>query len=101
VAFHIELHAIAATAFAEIVDEPPILQAAVVLNSERPYFAIAADLLMAVYHVKRLGVGRDRDTVGPIDVLLRQHARHLAVGINAIDSFDTHLQFTRIAAVAR
>ena len=41
--------------------------------------------MIAVDDVERLAVGRDGQAVGPVDLGLRQDARHLAVGVDAID----------------
>src|SRR2546430_903046 len=53
-------------------------------------------------HIQRLLVGRDGDAVGTVYVLLRQHPRHLAVGIDAINRFHVHFQFVPpVGGVAR
>ena len=42
-------------------------------------------------------VGRDGDAVRLLDLRLRQHARHLPFGVNAIHAFDIHFHVAAIA----
>src|ERR1051325_2899151 len=77
VAVHVEAHAIAAAAFAEIVDKPLLGERAVGSDLEGPDLAIAARLGMAVDDVERLVVGTDGDAVGALDFFLGEDALDL------------------------
>src|SRR5262249_23387540 len=99
IAIHVELHAVAAAAFAEIVDEPLPLGRAVLGDVEGPDFAVAAGFRMAVDDVESLIVRRDGDAVGPLNFLLSKDARHLEVAVDSIDAVDVHLQVAAVGAV--